>query len=285
MCFYSHDIEFIWSMIKCFLYHAMCLYIPKVRLNSRNHPRWFNSSIRHQIKCLHSLRRKYKCHLTPSRLNKIREYETQLQLDLCRAKANFEQNLLLQFNSNNTSKIFDYIHSLAGQCGLPAHVHYKSTTAESDQDKAQLFNRYFHSIFTTSSFPLPNLTELPNIYPCLSTITITQEEVYRTLVCLQPDKAAGCDGIGPKLLKSCALSLYKVFHHLFNLSLSQSYIPLEWRVHTIKPIHKSGDRTSVENYRPISLLCVSSKVLEKIIFKHIMEFVTTKISLYQLWSE
>ena len=225
MCFYSHDIEFIWSMIKCFLYHAM--YIPKVRLNSRNHPRWFNSSIRHQMKCLHSLRRKYKCHPTPSTLNKIREYETQLQLDLCRAKANFEQNLLLQFNSNNTSKIFDYIHSLAGQCGLPAHVHYKSTTAESDQDKAQLFNRYFHSIFTTSSFPLPNLTELPKIYPCLSTITITQEEVYQTLVCLQPDKAAGCDGMvqnywNPVLyhfMKSCTTSLASVFlSHIFHLN-------------------------------------------------------------------
>ena len=141
-----------------------------------------------------------------------------------------------------------------------------------------MFNRYFHSIFTTSSF---SLTELPKIYSSLSTITITQEEVYQTLVSLQPAKAAGCDGIGQQLLKSCALSLYEVFHHLFSLSLSQSYIPLEWRVHTIKPIHKSGDRTSVENYRPISLLCVSSKVLEKIIFKHIMAFLTTKISLYQ----
>ena len=187
-------------------------------------------------------------------MNKIREYETQLQLDLCRAKANFKQNLL-QFNSNNASKIFDYSHSLAGQCGLPAHVHYKSTTAESDQDKAQLFN---HSIFTTSSFPLPNLTELPKIYPCLS--TITQEEVYQILVCLQP---AGGDGIGPKLLKSCALSLYEVFHHLFSLSLSQSCIPLEWRVHTMKPIHKSGDRTSVENYRPISLLARPQRSLQK----------------------
>ena len=92
---------------------------------------------------------------------------------------------------------------------------------------------------------------------------------------------AGCDGIGPRLLKHCALPLCQPLHHLFSLSLSQSYIPAEWRLHLIKPIFKSGDRSLVQNYRPISLLCVCSKVLERIVFNHILNFVKERISKHQ----
>ena len=89
------------------------------------------------------------------------------------------------------------------------------------------------------------------------------------------------DGIGPKLLKHCAIALYQPLHHLFCESLAQQIIPFEWRTHLIKPIFKTGDRSSVKNYRPISLLCVTSKVLEKIVYNHIIEFVTNNISVSQ----
>ena len=79
-------------------------------------------------------------------------------------------------------------------------------------------------------------------------------------------------------MKICALSLYQPLHHLFSLSLSQKYLPLEWRTHLIKPIFKSGDKSSIRNYRPISLLSVASKVLEKLIFNSIVDFVSDSIS-------
>ena len=44
------------------------------------------------------------------------------------------------------------------------------------------------------------------------------------------------------------------------------------------PLYKSGDRSSVKNYRPISLLCITSKVLEFIIFNHIYGFISNQIS-------
>ena len=49
----------------------------------------------------------------------------------------------------------------------------------------------------------------------------------------------------------------------------------------VRPIFKSGDRNSVKNYRPISLLCVTSKVLERIVYNHIIDFVNISISPYQ----
>ena len=160
-------------------------------------------------------------------------------------------------------------------------LHFNSTTADSDQDKATLFNRYFYSVFTNSSFSLPNICHLPKPNSVLGDISISEDEVFEALISLDPSKAMGCDGIGPKLLKHCATALYQPFHHLFCESLAQQYIPFEWRTHLIKPIFKTGDRSSVMNYRPISLLCVSSKVLERIVYNHIIEFVTNNISVNQ----
>ena len=82
--------------------------------------------------------------------------------------------------------------------------------------------------------------------------------MFQALSSLDPSKAMGCDGVGRRLLKHCALAVY---HHLCCLSLSQHYIPVEWRTHMI---FKSGDRNSVKNYIPISLLCVTSKVWSRL---------------------
>ena len=97
-------------------------------------------------------------------------------------------------------------------------------------DKALLFNEYFHSVFTTSTFELPPACDRPKPVSCLSDLTITTTQVYQGLSSL---KAMGCDGIGPKLLKHCALALYEPFHHLFSLNFSLCYIPAEWRTHLI----------------------------------------------------
>ena len=87
-------------------------------------------------------------------------------------------------------------------------------------------------------------------------------------------ESSGCDNIGPKLLKHCALALSTPLHHLFSLSLSKQLIPCEWKCHSITPIFKSGDKSLVKNYRPISLLCIVSKVLERLIYNKISKFIT-----------
>ena len=117
--------------------------------------------------------------------------------------------------------------------------------------------------------------------PTLESINITDLEVYTALSKLDPTKACGIDGIGPKLLRSCALALYPVNHHLFSISLWYCDIPLEWKLHCIIPIFKSGDRSSISNYRPISLLCSISNVLERLVYDKGFEFVGQSISCSQ----
>ena len=86
------------------------------------------------------------------------------------------------------------------------------------------------------------------------------------------------DCIGTKVLKTCAIALYLPIHHLFSLCTSQHKLPEEWKIHRITPIFKSGDKSNIKNYRSISLLCCISKVLERIIYDKIIDFILASIS-------
>ena len=76
-------------------------------------------------------------------------------------------------------------------------------------------------------------------------------------------KASMIDGISGRMLKNTASSICHLLSQLFNLSLATATIPMEWKISNVVPVYKSGARTSVTNYQPISLLCLVSKLLER----------------------
>jgi hypothetical protein len=131
-------------------------------------------------------------------------------------------------------------------------------------------NTFFHSVFNPSdieppaSFPTPSKT-LDNQ---LSEIELIEEEVAAVLRNLDPNKASGPDGIPCRLLKEVAHEIAPSLCRLFNLSLSLGVVPSEWKFANISPVFKKEDPSIESNYRPISLLCVLSKVLERCVFNH-----------------
>ena len=98
---------------------------------------------------------------------------------------------------------------------------------------------------------------------------------------LDPSKASGIDSISPALLKNCAGPLTIPVHYLLTLSLGSHSLPLEWRTHCIVPVFKSGDSCLVNNYRSISLLSIISKVLEKVVYQNLFDFLHSRLSVYQ----
>ena len=163
-----------------------------------------------------------------------------------------------------------------------SHNHHNATTTDADLDKAELFNRYFYSIFTSSDYCLPDTTHLTVPVNHLDSINLTEQEVIDTLNNLNPNKARGID-IAPVILKNCtcAFSLALPIHHLFTISLRSGNLPSEWKTHKIIPVFKSGDKTSVANYQPISLLCVISKVLERLVYDKVINTIAPSITPHQ----
>jgi len=135
----------------------------------------------------------------------------------------------------------------------------------------------FLTVFTTPSCHSapPGTSGNPNFLPDPS---ISNDEVLNVLLNLDTTKAMGSDGIPSIVLQRCATALYQPLSQLFNLTLQSSNLPREWKIHKIIPIFKSGDPTLAKNYRPISLLSVTSKVLERIIYNKIVDHVSVSIN-------
>ena len=79
---------------------------------------------------------------------------------------------------------------------------------------------------------------------------------------LKPHKASGPDSIPARLLKTAADELAPGLAHLFQISIDNGKIPLDWKTALVTPVFKKGNRSDTGNYRPISLTSIACKILE-----------------------
>ena len=144
--------------------------------------------------------------------------------------------------------------------------------AFSDKEKSEVLNKYFSSIsnIDDTSHSLPDSYSLCN--DSLNEIFIEEQEVIDIITTLPVNKAIGPDCISHRMLKSTAHTISRPLCMLFNKSLREKSFPSYWKEAHVLPLFKKGDPSSPCNYRPVSLLSCVSKVMERIIFKHVYNF-------------
>ena len=99
---------------------------------------------------------------------------------------------------------------------------------------------------------------LPNEY------VITKEDVIASLKEIDSSKGSGIDFIPTFIIKDAFNSIPLVIAHLMNQSLKTAIFPDKWALASVTPIPKAGDSSNVSNWRPISILPLPGKLLEKI---------------------
>ena len=113
---------------------------------------------------------------------------------------------------------------------------------------------------------------------------VTEDVVLRLLNEMNTDKAAGIDNLSAKFLKDGAVILAKPISKICNLSVKYSIFPTDCQIAKLKPLFKKGSTTHPKNYRPISLLPLISKIIEKVIHDQTQEFLNDKKILYKFQS-
>ena len=133
--------------------------------------------------------------------------------------------------------------------------------------KAQIFNDYFILQCTT----LDTGSEIPNdllvTASQLREFVISDEKILRIIRNLNPNKAHGWDEISVRMIKMCDSSLIKPLKLIFQNCLRHGIFPETWKRANVVPVHKKNEKNLKENYRPISLLPIFSKILEKLIYE------------------
>ena len=87
------------------------------------------------------------------------------------------------------------------------------------------------------------------------------------------DCSSGWDQILPRVVKSTYQNFIVPITHVMNLSIINGVVPNELKVAKVVPIYKSGDRRLINNYRPVSVLPCFSKILEKLMYNRISNFI------------
>ena len=101
---------------------------------------------------------------------------------------------------------------------------------------------------------------------------VSKESVEKFLKHIDVSKATGCDNIGPRLLKIAAPYIAESVTYICNQSIKTSQFPEKWKKAKVTPLHKGGPKDDLNNYRPISILPVMSKFLEKHIHDSLMTY-------------
>ena len=89
---------------------------------------------------------------------------------------------------------------------------------------------------------------------------------------LKVNKAAGLDKIPARLVRDAEVELAPSLTYLINKLITDGTVPALWKVARVTPLYKSEDKLLVENYRPISLLPVLSKVLERVVHTQVSAY-------------
>jgi hypothetical protein len=100
----------------------------------------------------------------------------------------------------------------------------------------------------------------------------TEKEVVSMAKNLKNKLTAGYDDIPKSLVKQCIQFIKGPLTHIYNLSLRLGVFPNEWKAAKVNPLHKKGDRYDIHNYRPISIILMFAKLLERLMFNRLIPF-------------
>ena len=109
----------------------------------------------------------------------------------------------------------------------------------------------------------------PIFYPLPS----TSSEVYHIINTLNAKKATGLDSISVNVLKSISSIISSSISDVFNSSVLQGTFPSSLKIGKVIPIYKKGSQLDVKNYRPVTVLPVISKVIERLMYNRLYEFI------------
>ena len=147
-------------------------------------------------------------------------------------------------------------------------MEYQGRLRNDPKDQAKLFNEFFFAQFSDASH-----YDIPIDFNDDSRFNIDfdQSRISKLLAMINSNKAQGPDGIHGTILKNCASSLAHPLSCIFRMSYNCGYIPKEWKSANVVPVFKKGNKSKVENYRPISLTCLVMKIFERVIKEELLK--------------
>ena len=190
------------------------------------------------------------------------DYVREVNRDISQAKADYIKNHLTKtMEEGNSKPLYNYLKKHTGRSNNIAGL--KNTDCDNIPNALA---DHFAKVYEHKDLPQPTF-DVP-AYPAMEPLKLTKTGIENLINKLDIRKAYGPDNISSMVLKmftNNVPSFLDCVVKLLTISIETSCLPLVWKKAIVSPIFKGGDRSDVNNYRPISLTCILCKLLEHVI--------------------
>ena len=239
---------------------------------------WIDNDLRsliHEKNNLHSAFKRDRNN--PEIRDRYKDLKKQVKHSLLKTKADYF-NKELENNRGNTNKIWNIIKELVPD-STNKGLDNLSEDREQIKSRADIFNVFFANVgentFNQCKTSISQDADYYNVtadncslstdFPLFRPQPVDSDTVVLIIKHLKNSNSYGCDGIPLRFLKDSLAVLIPYLTCIINTSIVTGTFPSLWKQAIVVPIHKTGDENEPHNYRPISILPVVSKILEKVI--------------------
>jgi hypothetical protein len=277
--------EDLWQAFRSALQASIAKHVPSKTPRRKDSYPWLTYSIR---KLIRKRDRKYRLMKKSGDLDlraAVKNLNREINRELRRSYWRYTESLFTSPSSANgddarpdQKRFWTFVkHQRSTTVGVPA-LKSEGRLVTDPKQKAELLNSQFYTAFSEgTAYSVDEfrtkctMPDSHDDYPAMADITISVRGVQKMLANLNPTKAAGPDGISPRVLKELAEVIAPILTSIFSSSLQSGDVPRDWREALVTPVFKKGEHYRPSNYRPISITSVCVKVLEHILVSAIMQ--------------
>ncbi len=209
---------------------------------------------------------------SPNNINLYKNYRNLYNKTLRASKQLYYENSLTkcQKNPKRTWELLKEISTGKRHASKIEKIVTDNKSLSNDSEIAEEFNTFFTSIGKKISNSIPPTVRSAESYltrnvnlPNIELNPIQPSQIVDIVKLMESKSSLDSDGLSTKLIKNIIYEISTPLAHIFSLSIRQGIFPHHLKTARVVPIFKSGNNESTDNYRPISLLSIISKILEK----------------------
>lgn len=252
-----------WTYLITVIEEVHTRYIPEKLRRNPNKPPWLSRELIRKQRRKSRLWKKYKKSQSSEDLEGFKVCRKELQKSIRNAKRKLEVKLSKE--TRNPRAFNSYVKSKTTNRTTVGPLKAESGAVTSDpKEMTVILNKQFSSVFShEDTNNMPAARQQTNNK--LESVIFTPEKVKNKIDKLKPGSAPGPDNITVTFLRSFSSELCQPLSIIYNKSMSEGYVPEDWRKANVTPIFKKGKKCCAENYRPVSLTSIPCKMMESVI--------------------
>ena len=289
----KQNVDEMWECWKSLFIQVLDKHAPlkTKRVRKKGSVPWINKDIKSKLFERDFIKRKAIKTNEASDWNRYKSSRNRCNIAFRHAKREYYATKFLN-HKNNTKHAWKTINDILGRSHNQNTIHEIKLSGKSitwTEELKEVFNEYFTNIGHKLAQTIEHDSEsnfgdfITKQEPArkFSFEAVNEFPVYRLITKLPTSKATGVDKISTKVLQVAAPAVPQPLTKIFNKSIVLGQFPSEWKAARVIPVFKNGQRTMLDNYRPISILPVVSKLIERILYNQISEYLEKESILFE----